>query len=178
MFHVSLTVTVFWQDPCKEPENSLLLAGRCQHSKLVLANSSQVTPRGGRRHLEEKPNFLHSLTCINNTGSIMCPLVNQAESNTEWHASTTRNRVESNSTTCTQHKSSITWLLQCRSNLIAKPQLHVQTLQPCTGVAHAGRKQHTGVNALNSLYMSQPQYSYIFDYKAPERMNTVGSPLA
>ena len=32
MFSVSLTVTVFWQDPCKEPENSLLLAGRGQHS--------------------------------------------------------------------------------------------------------------------------------------------------
>ena len=43
----------------------------------------------------------------------------------------------------------------------------MQTLQPCTGVAHAGWK-HTGVNALNILYMSQLQYSYIFDYIAPE----------
>ena len=53
----------------------------------------------------------------------------------------------------------------------------MQTLQACTGVAPAGRK-HTSVNALNILYMLQLQYSYIFDYIAPDRMYTVGSPLA
>ena len=50
------------KNPCKEPENSLLLAGRGQHSKFVLANSSQVTPRGGRRNIEERPNFLQFFT--------------------------------------------------------------------------------------------------------------------